>query len=272
MSGAQEQPNDSQPPPPPPEGTEGGEGMNGAAQAEQTMGETPPSENPTTGEQEPMSNATPTDATPTDATPTDATPPKQGAEAKESPKVEKKSNEAKQPEAKKPKKPTVKYVELPIEDQTSSMAKLTIDRAREKEVCLSVFMCVVCVCVRACNISESLVYIHCIPCCNYKIPVIDFTIFYSPLEKPMTPSLPYLSAFPPPFQVNMDYQDQLEKARADAKNIVEEYVYSMREKVEYQLKDFISGDESAEFLKLLNATEEWLYDEGEDQPKKVRMQ
>ena len=74
-----------------------------------------------------------------------------------------------------------------------------------------------------------------------------------------------------PLQVNMDYQDQLEKERADAKNGVEEYVYAMKEKLEYQLKEFISEDESTKFLELLNATEEWLYDEGEDQPKKVRI-
>ena len=32
-------------------------------------------------------------------------------------------------------------------------------------------------------------------------------------------------------EVNMNYQDQLEKQKIDAKNAVEEYVYSMRDKV-----------------------------------------
>lgn len=68
----------------------------------------------------------------------------------------------------------------------------------------------------------------------------------------------------------MAYQDQLEKQRQDAKNAVEEYVYNMRDKLEYGLREFISDDDRTKFLELLNATEEWLYDEGEDQPKKVR--
>ena len=67
----------------------------------------------------------------------------------------------------------------------------------------------------------------------------------------------------------MAYQDQLEKERADAKNAVEEYVYNTRDKVEYSLSEFIAVEEKGKFLELLNATEEWLYDEGEDQPKKV---
>ena len=40
----------------------------------------------------------------------------------------------KQPEAKKPKKPTVKYIDLPIEGNTYSLVKTLLDRAREKEV------------------------------------------------------------------------------------------------------------------------------------------
>ena len=67
----------------------------------------------------------------------------------------------------------------------------------------------------------------------------------------------------------MAYQDQLENERVDAKNAVEEYVYNMRDKVEYALREFIAEEEKSKFLELLNATEEWLYDEGEDQPKKV---
>ena len=69
----------------------------------------------------------------------------------------------------------------------------------------------------------------------------------------------------------MDYQDQLEKERVDVKNTVEEYVYNMRDRIESNLKEFISDDDRTKFLQLLNATEEWLYDEGEDQPKKVGM-
>lgn len=190
------------------------------------------------GSEQPTEGATPTeDATPTEgATPTEATdsstadqpmsepgeqsvppeqngatppeqnettPPEQNpSDSDKSQKPGKKEEQAKQAEAKKPKKPTIKYVDLPIDEQTPSLAKTLLDRAREKEV-------------------------------------------------------------------NMAYQDQLEKERADAKNAVEEYVYNTRDKVEYSLSEFIAVEEKGKFLELLNATEEWLYDEGEDQPKKV---
>ena len=70
------------------------------------------------------------------------------------------------------------------------------------------------------------------------------------------------------FQVNLKYQDQLEQERADSRNAVEEYVYGMRDKLD-GLADFISAEDRAVFSNLLSSTEDWLYDEGEDQPKKV---
>ena len=71
------------------------------------------------------------------------------------------------------------------------------------------------------------------------------------------------------YQVNMDYQDLLEQQRSDAKNAVEEYVYNMRDKISSSLQVFITEEDRTKFLEQLDATEEWLYDEGEDQPKKV---
>lgn len=68
--------------------------------------------------------------------------------------------------------------------------------------------------------------------------------------------------------MNLNYQDQLEQERADARNSVEEYVYGMRDKL-YGLGEFITEEDKAAFGDLLSGTEEWLYDEGEDQPKKV---
>ncbi len=64
-------------------------------------------------------------------------------------------------------------------------------------------------------------------------------------------------------QVNMKYQDQLETQRTDSKNAVEEYVYSMREKLESSLSDFISESDKDSFRSLLTSTEDWLYEEGE---------
>ena len=69
-------------------------------------------------------------------------------------------------------------------------------------------------------------------------------------------------------QVNLNYQDQLEQEKADARNAVEEYVYNMREQL-YALGEYITEDDKQAFSELLTKTEDWLYDEGEDQPKKV---
>lgn len=69
-------------------------------------------------------------------------------------------------------------------------------------------------------------------------------------------------------QVNLNYQDQLEQERADSRNAVEEYVYSMRDKLD-GLADYITPEDRAAFSNLLSSTEDWLYDEGEEQPKKV---
>lgn len=67
----------------------------------------------------------------------------------------------------------------------------------------------------------------------------------------------------------MIMQDKLEKERNDAKNNVEEYVYDMRDKLHGMYEKFVSeSDRDAMSLKLED-TENWLYEEGEDQPKQV---
>jgi len=68
--------------------------------------------------------------------------------------------------------------------------------------------------------------------------------------------------------VQLNYQDQLEQEKADARNSVEEYVYNMRDQL-YSLSEFVSEEDKSAFSELLTQTEDWLYDEGEDQPKKV---
>uniref|UniRef100_A0A8C2GBS7 Heat shock protein 4a n=1 Tax=Cyprinus carpio TaxID=7962 RepID=A0A8C2GBS7_CYPCA len=62
--------------------------------------------------------------------------------------------------------------------------------------------------------------------------------------------------------------DKLEKERNDAKNYVEEYVYEMRDKLHGVLESFVSEDRDSFSLKLED-TENWLYEEGEDQQKQV---
>uniref|UniRef100_A0AAQ4QPL7 Heat shock protein 4b n=1 Tax=Gasterosteus aculeatus aculeatus TaxID=481459 RepID=A0AAQ4QPL7_GASAC len=67
---------------------------------------------------------------------------------------------------------------------------------------------------------------------------------------------------------HMIMQDKLEKERNDAKNYVEEYVYEMRDKLHGVLEKFVSESVNALSLKLED-TENWLYEDGEDQPKQV---
>uniref|UniRef100_A0A672H1M9 Heat shock 70 kDa protein 4-like n=1 Tax=Salarias fasciatus TaxID=181472 RepID=A0A672H1M9_SALFA len=65
----------------------------------------------------------------------------------------------------------------------------------------------------------------------------------------------------------MIMQDKLEKERNDAKNNVEEYVYDMRDKLHGMLKNFVSDSDRDALSLKLEDTENWLYEEGEDEPK-----
>ncbi|KAL4659746.1 heat shock 70 kDa protein 4-like [Arapaima gigas] len=67
----------------------------------------------------------------------------------------------------------------------------------------------------------------------------------------------------------MIMQDKLEKERNDAKNCVEEYVYEMRDKLHGSLEKFVSDEERDAFSLKLEDTENWLYEDGEDQQKQV---
>ena len=55
----------------------------------------------------------------------------------------------------------------------------------------------------------------------------------------------------------------------ERKNAVEEYVYGMRTKVTGALSDFVAPEAAESFVALLNATEDWLYEDGEDETKGV---
>ncbi|RUS79272.1 hypothetical protein EGW08_012959 [Elysia chlorotica] len=67
----------------------------------------------------------------------------------------------------------------------------------------------------------------------------------------------------------MVMQDRLEKERADAKNAVEEYVYEMRDKLYNAYEEYVLEDDRNSFSLKLEDTENWLYEDGEDQNKQV---
>uniref|UniRef100_A0A8C9W0L3 Heat shock protein 4b n=1 Tax=Scleropages formosus TaxID=113540 RepID=A0A8C9W0L3_SCLFO len=67
----------------------------------------------------------------------------------------------------------------------------------------------------------------------------------------------------------MIMQDKLEKERNDAKNFVEEYVYEMRDKLHGVFEKFVSEEDRDTFSLKLEDTENWLYEDGEDQQKQV---
>ncbi|XP_018421128.1 PREDICTED: heat shock 70 kDa protein 4 [Nanorana parkeri] len=86
----------------------------------------------------------------------------------------------------------------------------------------------------------------------------------------------------PPWQIGRDMlnlfvenegkmimQDKLEKERNDAKNAVEEYVYEMRDKLCGIYEKFVNEDDRNSFILKLEDTENWLYEDGEDQSKQV---
>ncbi len=63
--------------------------------------------------------------------------------------------------------------------------------------------------------------------------------------------------------------DSLIKATMDAKNSLEEFVYSTRDKISGDLKDYGTGSERESLQEALSTMENWLYDEGYDVEKEV---
>ncbi|XP_037352163.1 heat shock 70 kDa protein 4L isoform X2 [Talpa occidentalis] len=67
----------------------------------------------------------------------------------------------------------------------------------------------------------------------------------------------------------MIMQDKLEKERNDSKNAVEEYVYDLRDRLGSVYEKFVTQEELKKLSAILDDTENWLYEEGEDQPKQI---
>ncbi len=64
-------------------------------------------------------------------------------------------------------------------------------------------------------------------------------------------------------------QAKVQEETNERKNALEAYVYSLRNKLYDVLADYVSEVDKAKIIKTTEDLEEWLYDEGEDQPKSV---
>jgi heat shock 70kDa protein 4 len=72
------------------------------------------------------------------------------------------------------------------------------------------------------------------------------------------------------FEGQMIATDKLVADTETQKNALEEYVYDMRAKLESPIyQEFVNPADKDKFISLLNDTENWLYDEGEDATKSV---
>ncbi|XP_028251401.1 heat shock 70 kDa protein 4L [Parambassis ranga] len=71
------------------------------------------------------------------------------------------------------------------------------------------------------------------------------------------------------YERQMITQDKLVKELNDAKNAVEEYVYDLRDKLCGIYEKYITEEDSSQLTLMLEDTENWLYEDGEDQPKQV---
>ncbi|GMI91837.1 heat shock protein 91 [Hibiscus trionum] len=70
-------------------------------------------------------------------------------------------------------------------------------------------------------------------------------------------------------EFEMALQDRVMEETKDKKNAVEAYVYDMRNKLSDKYHDFVTALEKEEFTAKLQETEDWLYEDGEDETKGV---
>ncbi|CCD24241.1 adenyl-nucleotide exchange factor SSE2 NDAI_0C05820 [Naumovozyma dairenensis CBS 421] len=66
---------------------------------------------------------------------------------------------------------------------------------------------------------------------------------------------------------DMFAQDKLVAETEDRKNALEEYIYTLRSKLEGDYSEFASDEEKEKLTDMLMKTEDWLYDEGDDSTK-----
>jgi len=70
-------------------------------------------------------------------------------------------------------------------------------------------------------------------------------------------------------EYNLAYQDKIMEETKDKKNAVESYVYDMRNKLFHKYHNYATEYEREELSRRLQQTEDWLYEEGDDESKGV---
>ncbi|MFS7992361.1 putative Heat shock protein 70 family [Helianthus anomalus] len=70
-------------------------------------------------------------------------------------------------------------------------------------------------------------------------------------------------------EFEMALQDRVMEETKDKKNAVEAYVYEMRNKLHDKLHEFVKDVDREAFIAKLQETEDWLYEDGEDETKGV---
>lgn len=70
-------------------------------------------------------------------------------------------------------------------------------------------------------------------------------------------------------EYEMALQDRVMEETKESKNAVEAYVYSMRNKLYEKLQDYVTEYDREEMSARLQETEDWLYEDGEDEIKSV---
>eukprot|EP00053_Salpingoeca_punica_P014851 m.135270 g.135270 ORF g.135270 m.135270 type:complete len:814 (-) comp16556_c0_seq2:349-2790(-) len=64
-------------------------------------------------------------------------------------------------------------------------------------------------------------------------------------------------------------RDRLEIEKSNAKNALEEYIYEMREKLSSAYEEYVTEADREKLSSDLQGAENWLYEDGDDQPKSV---
>ena len=62
-------------------------------------------------------------------------------------------------------------------------------------------------------------------------------------------------------------KDKEERDKSDARNNLEELVYAIRDRLYAQYEGFVQENEKSNLSKQCDEIEDWLYGDGEDQPK-----